>query len=175
MLVLSKLSASSKKSSFKGRMSSLTSSLRSKNPLAKLVTARAAAAAIASASSANQSYCSDSSMSSTATTAQMMDDDAEGDDDVYLPADLCDERLHLVVCVHGLDGNSGDLRLMRTYLELALPGAKMDFLMSEHNQETTFDGIEVMTVKLIKEIKTYIDCFGIDPYRISFIGHSLGS
>ena len=89
--------------------------------------------------------------------------------------DTEDERLHLVVCVHGLDGNSGDLRLVRTYLELALPGAKMEFLMSEHNQENTFDDLEVMTKQLIKEISDYIDIFGMDPERISFIGHSLGN
>ena len=45
-----------------------------------------------------------------------------------------DEGIHLVVCVHGLDGNSADLRLVRTYLEMALPGEKIDFLMSEKNQ-----------------------------------------
>ena len=47
------------------------------------------------------------------------------------------EGLHLVVCVHGLDGNSADLRLVKTYLELALPGANLDFLMSERNQVHT--------------------------------------
>ena len=31
-------------------------------------------------------------------------------------------------------GNSGDLRLVRCYLELALPRANFDFLMSEVNQ-----------------------------------------
>ena len=105
-----------------------------------------------------------------------------------------EERLHLIsnkkqqskllilimlliyqVCVHGLDGNSGDLRLVRTYLELALPGAKMEFLMSEHNQSNTFDDIEIMTVELIKEIFNYIETYGIKPSRISFIGHSLGN
>lgn len=85
------------------------------------------------------------------------------------------EKLHLVVCVHGLDGNSADLRLVRTYLELALPGARMEFLMSEHNQENTFDDIETMTVALIKEIFDYIETFGLKPARISFIGHSLGN
>jgi hypothetical protein len=78
--------------------------------------------------------------------------------------------LYNSVCVHGLDGNSGDLRLVRTYLELALPGAKMEFLMSEHNQSNTFDDIEIMTVELIKEIFNYIDTYGIKPTRISFIG-----
>ena len=49
------------------------------------------------------------------------------------------EGLHLIVCVHGLDGNSADLRLVKTYLELVLPGANLDFLMSERNQvHTTF-------------------------------------
>lgn len=42
--------------------------------------------------------------------------------------------LHLIVCVHGLDGNSADLRLLKTYLEIGLPGANLDFLMSERNQ-----------------------------------------
>lgn len=31
-------------------------------------------------------------------------------------------------------GNSGDLRLVRCYLEMALPSTRMDFLMSEVNQ-----------------------------------------
>lgn len=105
--------------------------------------------------------------------------DIDYNDDVYEDDDDSqsgqDEKLHLIVCVHGLDGNSGDLRLVRTYLELALPGAKMDFLMSEHNQENTFDDIEVLTRQLIKEINTHIDTYGIDPFRISFIGHSLGN
>lgn len=36
--------------------------------------------------------------------------------------------VHLIVCVHGLDGNSADLRLVRTYLELGLPGSHLEFL-----------------------------------------------
>ena len=42
--------------------------------------------------------------------------------------------VHLIICVHGLDGNRADLRLLKTYLELGLPGEKLDFLMSESNQ-----------------------------------------
>lgn len=48
------------------------------------------------------------------------------------------EGLHLIVCVHGLDGNSADLRLVKTYLELVLPGSNLDFLMSERNQVGKF-------------------------------------
>lgn len=36
--------------------------------------------------------------------------------------------IHLVICVHGLDGNSADLRLVRTYLELGLGGSHLEFL-----------------------------------------------
>lgn len=74
--------------------------------------------------------------------------------------------LHLIVCVHGkmvnmvleilvkscnfylfsgLDGNANDLRLFRTYLELGLPGANLDFLMSERNQGDTFSDFDTMT------------------------------
>ena len=31
-------------------------------------------------------------------------------------------------------GNSADLRLVKTYIELGLPGERIDFLMSERNQ-----------------------------------------
>nr|XP_014349371.1 PREDICTED: protein FAM135B-like [Latimeria chalumnae] len=45
-----------------------------------------------------------------------------------------EDGIHLVVCVHGLDGNSADLRLVKTFIELGLPGGRLDFLMSEKNQ-----------------------------------------
>ena len=37
-------------------------------------------------------------------------------------------------CMFSFLGNSTDLRLVRTYLELALTGGRVDFLMSERNQ-----------------------------------------
>lgn len=53
--------------------------------------------------------------------------------------------MHLIICVHGLDGNSADLRLVRTYLELGLPGSHLEFLMSERNQGDTFSDFDTMT------------------------------
>lgn len=40
------------------------------------------------------------------------------------------------VCLfrHLLPGNSADLRLVKTFIELGLPGSRLDFLMSERNQ-----------------------------------------
>ena len=84
-------------------------------------------------------------------------------------------HLHLVVCVHGLDGNSADLRLIKTYLEMALPGHNLDFLMSENNQGETFSDFESMTERLIDEILLHISNYNAPPTRISFVGHSLGT
>ncbi|XP_064624581.1 protein FAM135A-like isoform X2 [Lineus longissimus] len=91
------------------------------------------------------------------------------------PSSTYDDDLHLIICVHGLDGNSADLRLVRTYIELAMPGAKIDFLMSERNQPDTFADFSVMTDRLVEEILYYINMYSLNPARISFIGHSLGN
>lgn len=83
---------------------------------------------------------------------------------------------HLVVCVHGLDGNAADLRLVRTYLELGLPGAPLEFLMSERNQGDTFSDFDTMTDRLVGEILAHIEqCGGNVPMRLSFVAHSLGT
>ncbi|CAG4962717.1 unnamed protein product [Colias eurytheme] len=84
------------------------------------------------------------------------------------------EGLHLIICVHGLDGNAADLRLVKTYLELGLPGARLDFLMSERNQGDTFSDFDTMTDRLVQEILTHIQNSS-EPARISFVGHSLGT
>lgn len=109
------------------------------------------------------------------------------------------EGLHLIVCVHGLDGNSADLRLVKTYLELVLPGSNLDFLMSERNQVRllvknslsfyrfrqhvsfcyfqggTFSSFDAMTDRLVSEIFCYLEANNLNPKRISFVGHSLGT
>ncbi|KAL0983873.1 hypothetical protein UPYG_G00134160 [Umbra pygmaea] len=89
--------------------------------------------------------------------------------------DNCDEGIHLIVCVHGLDGNSADLRLVKTYLELGLPGSRIDFLMSERNQNDTFADFEQMTDRLLDEIIQYIQIYNLTVSKISFVGHSLGN
>ncbi|KAM4704912.1 protein FAM135B [Rhinophrynus dorsalis] len=86
-----------------------------------------------------------------------------------------EDGIHLVVCVHGLDGNSADLRLVKTFLELGLPGANIDFLMSEKNQTDTFADFDAMTDRLMDEIIQHIQLYNLSISRISFIGHSLGN
>nr|XP_019604895.1 PREDICTED: protein FAM135A isoform X10 [Rhinolophus sinicus] len=85
------------------------------------------------------------------------------------------EGVHLIVCVHGLDGNSADLRLVKTYIELGLPGGRIDFLMSERNQNDTFADFDSMTDRLLDEIIQYIQIYSLTLSKISFIGHSLGN
>uniref|UniRef100_A0A4W4HIZ5 DUF676 domain-containing protein n=1 Tax=Electrophorus electricus TaxID=8005 RepID=A0A4W4HIZ5_ELEEL len=86
-----------------------------------------------------------------------------------------EEGVHLIVCVHGLDGNSADLRLVKTYLELGLPGSRIEFLMSERNQNDTFADFESMTDRLLDEIVQYIQIYSLTVSKISFVGHSLGN
>nr|XP_031531909.1 protein FAM135A isoform X5 [Vicugna pacos] len=89
--------------------------------------------------------------------------------------DRSEDGVHLVVCVHGLDGNSADLRLVKTYIELGLPGGRIDFLMSERNQNDTFADFDSMTDRLLDEIIQYIQIYSLTVSKISFIGHSLGN
>ncbi|KAL6100185.1 fam135b [Pungitius sinensis] len=97
----------------------------------------------------------------------------------YFPPEENDEEfddgIHLVVCVHGLDGNSADLRLVKTFIELGLPGSRLDFLMSERNQADTFADFDTMTDRLLDEIIQHIQLYNLTVGRISFIGHSLGN
>ncbi|XP_051171850.1 uncharacterized protein LOC127288444 isoform X3 [Leptopilina boulardi] len=88
---------------------------------------------------------------------------------------LSPEGAHLIICVHGLDGNAADLRLVKTYLELGLPGAHLDFLMSERNEGDTFSDFDTMTDRLVGEILHHIEISGLNPAKVSFIGHSLGT
>ncbi|KAL7302759.1 hypothetical protein TKK_0004804 [Trichogramma kaykai] len=85
------------------------------------------------------------------------------------------EGCHLIVCVHGLDGNAADLRLVKTYLELGLPGQHLDFLMSETNKGDTFSDFDTMTDRLVAEILHHIESGGLAPTKVSFVGHSLGN
>ncbi|XP_004482985.1 protein FAM135A isoform X11 [Dasypus novemcinctus] len=89
--------------------------------------------------------------------------------------DGSEDGVHLIVCVHGLDGNSADLRLVKTYIELGLPGGRIDFLMSERNQNDTFADFDSMTDRLLDEIIQYIQIYSLAVSKISFIGHSLGN
>lgn len=76
---------------------------------------------------------------------------------------------HLIICVHGLDGNSADLRMVRTFLELALPSCDLVFLMSQRNQGETFDCLDVLTERLAKEIINHIQTYRLRPAKVRYV------
>lgn len=102
----------------------------------------------------------------------------------YVPpylTDTANERrprapeVHLVVCVHGLQGNQFDLRLYRIFLTMALPQVRFSFLMAASNQADTFCDFNLMTDRLMEEVMEHVRNMATPPSKISFIGHSLGS
>lgn len=81
---------------------------------------------------------------------------------------------HLIVLVHGFQGNSEDLRLLRNNLLVIYPSAI--FLSSTCNENESDNSIDDQGLNLANEIINYIEnYFELDEIkRISFIGHSLG-
>ena len=75
---------------------------------------------------------------------------------------------HLVICVHGLDGNSQDLRTLRTFvlMGMKLPLSNIKFLMSRANEDDTYEEIEVLTERLVDEIDTHIRQLNVSVSRI---------
>lgn len=49
------------------------------------------------------------------------------------------------------------------------------FRMSERNQGDTFSDFETMTDRLVGEILYHIESYGLNPSKISFVAHSLGT
>ena len=80
----------------------------------------------------------------------------------------------MFVLVHGFQGNSCDMRLLKNNLSLMHPDAI--FLSSSSNEDQTEGDIFEMGERLANEVKQYIQSFCPVSClaRISFIGHSLG-
>jgi hypothetical protein len=59
------------------------------------------------------------------------------------------------VLVHGFQGNSQDMKMIKNEIALVFP--EVMFLMSSSNEDHTEGDISEMGVRLAKEIKTHID------------------
>jgi pimeloyl-ACP methyl ester carboxylesterase len=80
---------------------------------------------------------------------------------------------HLIVLVHGFQGNSFDLRTLRNYISLVYP--KVLFLESTFNESKTEGDIREMGSRLSRELISHLTYnFPDKSPKISFIGHSLG-
>ena len=82
--------------------------------------------------------------------------------------------LHLIVLVHGFEGNSNDMRILKN--EIGLINPSIVFLPSAANQDDTGADVISMGKKLAAEVKSYIKEWnnGLIFKKISFIGHSIG-
>ena len=82
--------------------------------------------------------------------------------------------LHLIVLVHGFEGNSNDMRILKN--EIGLINPSIVFLPSSANQDDTGADVISMGKKLAAEVKSYIKEWnnGLIFKKISFIGHSIG-
>ena len=82
--------------------------------------------------------------------------------------------LHLIVLVHGFEGNSNDMRILKN--EIGLINPSIVFLPSTANQDDTGADVIQMGKKLATEVKSYIKEWnnGLIFKKISFIGHSIG-
>lgn len=91
-------------------------------------------------------------------------------------SDLIGEHngIHLFVLVHGFQGSSFDMRLIKNNIALQYPSSI--FLCSTANEENTEGDINDMGIRLAQEVGNYISdwCPASALGRISFVAHSLG-
>ena len=82
--------------------------------------------------------------------------------------------IHLVILVHGFQGSSNDMKLVKNNLLLMKP--ELLIYSSVKNEDNTEASIEDMGRKLAEEVMDYIKdfCPGSALGRLSFIGYSLG-
>uniref|UniRef100_A0A663DKW6 DUF676 domain-containing protein n=1 Tax=Aquila chrysaetos chrysaetos TaxID=223781 RepID=A0A663DKW6_AQUCH len=90
----------------------------------------------------------------------------------YFPPEEEEENLedgiHLVVCVHGLDGKARRIAVCNAIYFNSLTH-------SIFHQTDTFADFDTMTDRLLDEIIQHIQLYNLSISRISFIGHSLGN
>lgn len=80
---------------------------------------------------------------------------------------------HLIVLVHGFQGSSSDMRIVKNMLYVNFPNNL--YLCSSVNENNTECSIYVLGQRLAQEVMGYLkeNCV-LNLGRISFIGHSLG-
>jgi hypothetical protein len=81
--------------------------------------------------------------------------------------------VHLFVLVHGFQGNSFDMRLMRNNISVMFPDAVL--LSSSCNEESTEGDISEMGIRLGQEVSNFVNDWCPNALgRLSFMAHSMG-
>ena len=73
--------------------------------------------------------------------------------------------------VHGLEGNSNDLRLWKTSLEQLYPLGYFEYLLCQSNHNLTHEHIEEQGKRITDEVADYLLNKEVLPTKISWIGH----
>ena len=84
------------------------------------------------------------------------------------------KSIHLIIFVHGFQGNAFDLRLIRNQVSMCRSNTLL--MCSRKNEDHTDEDISGMGERLSKEIEQFIEewCPNALFEKISFVGHSLG-
>jgi len=81
--------------------------------------------------------------------------------------------LHVIILVHGFQGTSLDLKVLKNYIGLLYP--KCMLVDSYHNENNTGNDLEDQGFRLAKEVIGFLSRLPSGPPpQFSFIGHSLG-
>ena len=75
--------------------------------------------------------------------------------------------------IHGLEGNSNDLRLWKTSIEQLYPLAPIEFLLCQSNHNLTHEDIEEQGKRITDEVADFLIAKEELPAKISWIGHRL--
>ena len=82
---------------------------------------------------------------------------------------------HVVVFVHGFQGDALDLRVVKGYLHASHPD--IHYLMSRSNVDYQYDGFEELGARLADEVASYLENVHgehLGSLRLSFVAHSIG-
>ena len=82
---------------------------------------------------------------------------------------------HVVVFVHGFQGDALDLRVVKGYLHASHPD--IHYLMSRSNVDYQYDGFEELGARLAEEVASYLENVHgehLESLRLSFVAHSIG-
>lgn len=113
-------------------------------------------------------------LNSVQPVSSSTDESIENDNSISYRLSKLYKGVHLIVLVHGFQGNHFDMRLMKNNIALIHPEAL--FLCSNSNEESTEGDIGEMGVRLAQEVMNFISewCPNRSLGRLSFIGHSMG-
>ena len=77
--------------------------------------------------------------------------------------------------LHGLEGNSNDLRLWKTSIEQIYPLAHFEYLLCQSNHNLTQETFEEQGKRITEEVSEFLLAKEVLPEKISWVGHSMGA